>query len=398
MAPTGCSTDVGEQTAIGWCDHTFNGWIGCERKSPGCRFCYAEQRVAPRMRVKWGKHGERRVTSDNYWRQPLLWDRKAAKAGERRRVFCSSLADVFEDHPALPEVRKRLWALIEQTPNLDWLLLTKRPENIMEMVPGEWIERQPEGWDGPVIDNPWPANVWIGTSVEDQTRADERLPILLAIPAPVRFVSVEPLIAPVTLQGYLDPNACCPSCSLLSSHPAFCRCGCHENIIDWVIIGGETGHGARPMHPRWVDSLVDEIVDAGTKFCDDCEDRITRHWLTGEYVHLMSYSTANHGYDHRPRLNDRGYDRPAVFFKQWGDYTASIPPLALLNEDAEPDVWLRDDGRIGDAAEAMEGGSGWIGMWHLGAKVTGAKYTGHYWQEFPTAHLHLHEDPEETLF
>ncbi|HEY7770469.1 DUF5131 family protein [Longimicrobium sp.] len=201
---------MGANTKIEWCDHTFNPWIGCQRVSPGCVNCYAEH-TNTYVRVQraggnelWGPKGARHVTSDANWRKPLAWNRLAAgnrttawaldKVHVRPRVFCASLADVFEDRPDLVAPRARLFALIQATPELDWLLLTKRPENMVRLA-------QASGWEGD-----WPANVWAGCTVEDQQRADERIAHLLAVPAAVRFLSCEPLLGPVDLKGSLYRN------------------------------------------------------------------------------------------------------------------------------------------------------------------------------------------------
>lgn len=179
--------------------------------------------------------------SENYWKQPYKWNKDAAKRGERQRVFCASMADVFEDHPQVVDARARLFNLILDTPNLDWLLLTKRPENIMDMVPADWR-------------NGFPENVWIGTSVENQEQANKRIPALLDVPASVRFLSCEPLLSAVDLEE---------AGAIESAGPAWAGYNSH---IDWVIAGGESGHGARPMYPQWARSLRDQCVDAGVAF------------------------------------------------------------------------------------------------------------------------------------
>jgi len=228
-------------TKIEWCHHTFNPWIGCAHVSPGCENCYAEVNTfARRQRAGgielWGPKSERHVTSEANWRQPFKWDRDAAAAGERRRVFCASLSDVFEDRADLIAPRSWLWRLIEDTPNLDWLLLTKRPQNALGMLP--WGPN-----DGAWLRAPLP-NVWLGTTVEDQRRANERIPHLLRTPAAVRFLSCEPLLGPVDLT-----HARC-------SPPS-------EESIDWVIVGGESGHGARPFDLTWAQSIVEQCRGAG---------------------------------------------------------------------------------------------------------------------------------------
>ena len=232
---------MGQATKIEWCDHTFNPWWGCIRVSPGCEHCYAETFAKRTGHDVWGpaKTTGRRMLSESYWRGPEKWNAKAAADGVRRRVFCASMADVFEDHPALPEPRARLFDLIEDTPHLDWLLLTKRPENMNRMAPLRWAGR-------------WPANVWAGCSVEDQKRADERLPHLLGVPARIRFLSCEPLVGPVEFSDVTHRS----DCVSVWGKPALAG-------IHWVIVGGESGPGARSMDVAWARSIVAQCRGAG---------------------------------------------------------------------------------------------------------------------------------------
>ena len=227
---------MGEFTGISWCRHTFNPWWGCVKVSEACRYCYAERdsnRFAPGL---WGADAERRVSSEKIWGDPLRWDRAAKRVGERRRVFCASMADVFEARDDLNPARARLWALIAATPNHVWLLLTKRPQEILSRIPSAWVEALPP-------------NVWVGTSVENETAARERIPHLFAVPAKVLFLSCEPLLGPVDLRQYLDVGAGCPL-----------DCAACDHKIDWVIVGGESGPSARPMHPDWARSLRDQCA------------------------------------------------------------------------------------------------------------------------------------------
>ena len=197
-------------------------------------------------RVEWGPGGTRVRTSAAYWKQPMKWDREAGAEGVRRRVFCASLADVFEDRPELEPWRLDLFALIDRTPGLDWLLLTKRPENI----PALWA------YFAGSSDPYYPPNVWIGTSVEDQAAAYRRIPELLAIPAAVRFLSVEPMLAPVDLDGWLAVRQGWKRFEGDHSGPD----------IHWVIVGGESGRGARPMDEEWVRSIRDRCQSANVAF------------------------------------------------------------------------------------------------------------------------------------
>lgn len=227
---------MSETTGIGWTDHTFNIAWGCQRVSPGCEHCYAET-LAKRYGLKvWGPKSTtgRRTFGEKYWANPLKWNAKAEKAGERRRVFCSSMADVFEDHPTIDAERERLWPLIRATPWLDWQLLTKRPERIAANLPSDWGAN---GYD----------NVWMGTSVETM-RYIQRVEILVTIPAAIRFVSAEPLLGPLDFL-YLRPG---PYCLI--------------EEINWLIVGGESGPGCRPMNLEWARTLRDQCREGDVAF------------------------------------------------------------------------------------------------------------------------------------
>jgi protein gp37 len=229
---------MGETTAIAWTDHTFNPWWGCERVSPGCLNCYAETFAKRTGHDVWGKRSERRFFGDKHWAEPLKWNAQAEAEGRRHRVFCASMADVFEDRPDLIAQRCRLVALIENTSFLEWQLLTKRPEN---------VQRLTDTWN--TIG--WPPNVWLGTTVEDQERAVERIPVLLSIPAAVRFLSCEPLLSEVDL----DPL-----------YPGTVHGPDWLGEIDWVICGGESGPKHRPLDVDHARSLRDQCVGAGVPF------------------------------------------------------------------------------------------------------------------------------------
>src|SRR5690349_5916790 len=215
---------MAKDSKIEWTHHTFNPWWGCERVSPACKNCYAEAWAHRLGMDLWSKDAPRRMLSDAYWRQPAAWDREAERSGRRDRVFCASMADVFEDRRDLDAPRERIWKLVAETPNLDWLLLTKRPHRVRHLTP--WGDM-------------WPRNVWLGTTVENQRWAEKRVPELLAHPAAVHFLSCEPLLGPVDLAAWM---------------PAAGR----ERSIGWVIAGGESGHRARPMNPDWARSLRDQ--------------------------------------------------------------------------------------------------------------------------------------------
>jgi protein gp37 len=238
---------VGENSGIEWTHHTFNPWTGCTRVSPGCDHCYAAAfaRRNPSTFGSWEPGAPRKRTSPRNWYQPIIWNRRAAEAGERHRVFCASMADVF-DNQAPEAWRLDLWELIHRTPHLDWLLLTKRPQNMARMLP------QPATLGFPAWGQGWP-NVWLGTTAENQAEADRRIPHLLAVPAATRFLSCEPLLGPVDLSAWWKNNVPCGSYW-------------HPNGLNWVIVGGESGPEARPSHPDWFRSLRDQCAAAGVPF------------------------------------------------------------------------------------------------------------------------------------
>lgn len=216
---------MGETTGIEWTHHTFNPWWGCTKVSPACDRCYAES-TSNRYGFKiWGQDAERRFFGDKHWAEPLKWNAAAEKAGVRKRVFCASMADVMEDYPGLLPWRNKLSQTIFCTQSLDWLLLTKRPGNFVKLLPM------------------FMKTMWGMTTVESQDyigRVDE----LIAAPFRIRGLSVEPMLGPVKLG--LDRT----------------RAG----LIHWVIVGTESGYGARPMNLDWARQLRDECQDAGIAF------------------------------------------------------------------------------------------------------------------------------------
>ncbi|MCS6516927.1 phage Gp37/Gp68 family protein [Burkholderia thailandensis] len=256
---------MSEKTSIEWCDSTWNPWEGRQKVGPGCDHCYAETRnarFAGGSAVNWGPGAPRRRTSAANWRKPLAWnaahEQFFAAHGRRQRVFCASLADVF-DNAVNPMWRVDLFDLISNTPNLDWLLLTKRIGNAREMISGALgsIMRDEREW-------PWP-NVWLGATIVNQAEADRDIPKLLEVPARVRFLSMEPLLGPVDLRFhiYSEPTGNFRTHGgkrqLELRRPA-------DGGLHWVIAGGESGPGARPMHPDWARSLRDQCAAASVPF------------------------------------------------------------------------------------------------------------------------------------
>lgn len=294
---------MGENSKIEWTDHTFNPWMGCTKVSPACDGCYAEAMMDHRYgKVTWGPHGERVRTAPANWKQPLKWNREAAKSGTHPRVFCASLADVF-DNQVPPEWREDLFELIRLTPNLTWLLLTKRPQNIVEMIRAS----------GAIAGNGTrytPMNCAFGTTIEDQTRANINVRALLEAkyfcgPA-FTFLSCEPLLGPIDLKRIcLQPQKA-------GSHRAgihldalvgrYCESGMTYTgpwdingpapaadapamKIDWVIAGGETDQGkhkARPSNPHWIRSLRDQCAETGTAFHFKQWGEYAPNWLNDE--------------------------------------------------------------------------------------------------------------------
>lgn len=236
---------MGEHTKIEWADHTFNPWIGCTKVSAGCAHCYAETMMDKRLgRAQWGPGQPRVHTSAANWATPIAWNDQARAEGRRLRVFCASLADVFD--PEVPTMwRVDLLQLIDDTPHLDWLLLTKRPELVAGLLGA--------ASNGNMVDFRHMPNIWLGTSVEDQAAADVRIPVLLSIQAKVRFLSMEPLLGAVDLEDFYVGRADGNVDSCLTR-------------IHWVIVGGESGPAARPMHPQWARDVRDQCNAAGVAF------------------------------------------------------------------------------------------------------------------------------------
>lgn len=216
---------MAENSGIEWTHHTFNPWIGCTKISAACDHCYAEAWDNRFSGNRWGPHADR--TRTKTWGSPIKWQKIAKAEGQRYRVFVASLADVFDNHRSiLPAWRRELWALIRQCPDLDFLLLTKRPENIARFLPDDWDT----GYH----------NVWLGCTVEDQKAAD-RAKHLIKVPAVVHFLSMEPLIGPVDLSAVIHG-------------------------LEWVITGGENGANFRPVDPDWFRLLRDQCAAASVPF------------------------------------------------------------------------------------------------------------------------------------
>ncbi len=218
---------MGKNSRIEWTDNTFNPWWGCTKVSAACKHCYAEAWSKRVGQTVWGATSPRRFFGKKHWLEPLKWNADAIRTGRRTRVFCASMADVFEDRRDLDASRDQLWDLIEATPEIDWLLLTKRIEQASHLA--RWRSE-------------WPSNVWLGTTIETQETADARLPYLAEIQAAVRFISAEPLLGPLNIRQRLG------------------------STIDWVITGGESGPRARPSNPIWFRDLLGQCMNAKVPF------------------------------------------------------------------------------------------------------------------------------------
>lgn len=305
--------------------YTFNPWRGCTKVSEGCRNCYAMTMSGrnPAVLGIWGPQGSRPIAVESYWKKPIKWNRDAERVGERRRVFCASLADVFEGENTMPkeawsaveEARDRLWQLIEATPMLDWLLLTKRPENIGVMIPVDWHDTMP-------------ANVWLGTSAENQEQAEKRIPELTRWGglASVLFLSCEPLLGPLDLEDLAYEAA----------GPGWAG---YNKLVDWIIAGGESGAKARPMSAAWVRSLRDQCQAAGVAFH-------MKQW--GEWL----------PFERKPKPDNSG----GYYHGANGD-NVSIPELMAHAHEI-----------VGDH-----------GIVRLGKKAAGRMLDGRTWDEFPAS-------------
>lgn len=323
---------MSENTKIEWCDHTFNPWEGCQKVGPGCDHCYAETRnarFAGGSAINWGPGAPRRRTSASNWAKPKAWNANAeafmAQHGRRQRVFCASLADVF-DNAVDPQWRADLFALIQQTPNLDWLLLTKRIGNAKDMLSDI---RHGNDHDLSVLEMMPLPNIWIGATITNQAEADRDIPKLLDVPARVRFLSMEPLLGPVDLERPRPGPDLDQGGGRMICQPWLIQSG-----IDWVIVGGESGPGARPMHPDWARSLRDQCQAADVPF----------------------------------------------LFKQWGEWSPGNVPEAIKASEA---VRIERTGAVHPYPPSFSVGSGDWCMHKVGKKAAGRLLDGRIWDEVP---------------
>lgn len=349
---------MSENTKIEWCDHTFNPWEGCQKVGPGCDHCYAETRnarYAGGQAINWGPGAPRRRTSFGNWKKPLLWNAQAetfqAQHGRRQRVFCASLADVF-DNEVPAEWREDLFDLILHTPHLDWLLLTKRIGNVQAMLPPT-VNAFSAGFP----------NVWIGATVVNQVEADRDIPKLLAVSAAKRFLSIEPLLGPVDLRLKREqPCTMCVSWNCeLHGKPDDPPC---LRRVDWVIVGGESGPGARPMHPSWALSLRDQCLAAGVPF-------LFKQW--GEWLPICEQEEGFTNLLYRSNRKAKQYEDQSAIDDSYGR-TCTVPYGVV-----------HMDGSLHQPLEPMAFGVGTSAMstFKVGKKAAGRHLGGQEWNGYP---------------
>lgn len=401
---------MGEQTNIEWCDHSFNPWTGCAKVSPGCDHCYAEawsKRAGTKV-GKWGGTEPRVRTTPQNWSKPRAWNSQrywqcacgwrgtekgmrhlddgfgawaacpACGQGHfkttRARVFCASLADVF-DNQVPASWRADLFALIASTPNIDWLILTKRIGNARAMLAEaaatvEFHSSQVKPW---TTDSPWP-NVWIGATVVNQAEADRDIPKLLGVPARVRFLSIEPLLNRVILRPcWLHAGCGFGNDEDPASSNCFSRgtsggphCAWPSAQLNWIIAGGESGPGARPMHPDWATSLRDQCSAAGVPF-------LFKQW--GAWKPISQMPEEEHSKLYTARRKAKGTEDQAEADEAFGRRCTCESKV------------LHEDGSIHEilAPMAFQAGCAPMTVFKVGTKSAGRLLDGVLHNNFPTS-------------
>jgi len=352
------------ETGIGWTDSTFNPWMGCSNVSPACDHCYAQTLVEGRFkRAEWGPGKPRVRTSPTNWKLPLQWEREHEafyrEHGRNRRVFCASLADVF-DNEVDPAWRDDLFRLIAATPHLTWQLLTKRIGNAAKMIfeahADAVFNHSASAW-------PW-ANVWLGATVCNQQEADRDIPKLLAVPAAKRFLSIEPMLGAIDLRScYLRRMTLCGECPS-SDEGTPIDCPCADERVDWVIAGGESGPHARPSHPDWLRSLRDQCAAAGVPF-------FFKQW--GEWKPICEMRELEHQALYRSRVLAKPHEDQANIDDIYGrDCTVQL-------------TIIHADGSLHDAAEPMafRQEKDAMATFRIGTKASGNLLDGVKHEEFP---------------
>ncbi|WP_306600735.1 DUF5131 family protein [Geothrix sp. 21YS21S-2] len=331
---------MAENTKIEWCDHTVNFWWGCTKVSPACLNCYAERQdahfhphLAPRDRFQgekalsshWGPAAPRLVRVEAATREAMKYERQAVALGRRFRVFTNSMSDFFEDRRDLDQARLQALEVIRLTPHLDWLILTKRPEAIVGLLKraeGATPSSGMSDWLRNWLNGIPPANVWLGTTVENQEMVEPRIWELIRTPAAVRFLSCEPLLGPLELR-------------LMEQWLGFTQA---RSLIHWVICGGESGPGARPMHPNWARGLRDQCQEAGVPFLFKQWGEwgaSAQHMSTGEPVFRV-FENADHWWAKGPTWMSKGdilLDAAGEHLRNSGDLMLSrYPPFTAMRK------------------------------------------------------------------
>ena len=333
---------MADKSNIEWTDSTFNPWEGCTKVGPGCDNCYAENRnarFAGGAAINWGPGAPRRRTSASNWQKPVTWNAQAddfyRAHGRKRRVFCASLADVF-DNAVSGEWRQDLASLILRTPNLEWLVLTKRIGNAQEMLSAMFMGGAP-------------LNLRIGASIVNQEEAERDIAKLLRLGLP-NFLSMEPLLAGVDLTKVWVPNNL-----LRNMVPALGK-------IDWVIVGGESGPGARPMHPEWVRSLRDQCAAAGVPF-------LFKQW--GEWKPISQMDEAEHRQLYVSKVKAEQHEDQCNIDDIYG--RRCTVPYTVVHLDGSTHGITEQDAFIEGAMQTFK----------VGKKAAGRLLDGRTWDGFP---------------
>ena len=343
---------MGKDTAIGWTDDTWNPAVGCSKVSAGCRGCYMM-----RDQARYGRDGSVvRRTAPGAFDLPVQRDRQGAwKLAPGRLVFVASLTDVF--HPDLDGFRDEVWARMERRPDLLFLVLTKRPERIAGRLPAWWGEYGP-------------ANVALGVSAEDQAAWDARVPILRSVRARLRFVSVEPMIGPIsnphglsTLESYLEHADACG----LAAPP---EDRIYASGIGWVIIGGESGPLARPMHPRWAKDLIQACEASSVPV-------YFKQW--GQWKPISDMTEPEYGRIYRSNRKARDGEDQGEIDDIYGK-TCTVPTLSLGVNGEHLD--LRHPQAFWTGRQAMQ-------AWRVGTRASGRVIDGRTYDHRPTWPLEL---------
>lgn len=395
---------MSEQTNIEWADSTFNPWLGCTKVSPACDHCYAERDTKRFGRVEWGAGKPRARTSAGNWKLPERWQKQAfwfrscshcgwrgdlprggacgvcprcgwavATTPSRRRVFCASLADWLDNEVPI-EWLVDLLDLIRRTPNLDWLLLTKRIGNWRKRLREAAMSCKARALEsGEAVDHLWmwisqwangsnpPSNVWLGATVINQAEADRDVPKLLAVPARIRFLSIEPMLGPIDLRRSFFGH--CPEHDFPGG---FCLQRGHAGVqhLRWIIAGGESGPHARPSHPDWCRSLRDQCAAAGVPF-------LFKQW--GEWAPISQVPEQAIDQSYRSNRKAAAHEDQAAIDDIYGR-TCTVESTC---------IWL--DGSTRPIVEPMAflQGVGGMSCFRIGKKAAGRQLDGRTHDGFP---------------